>query len=201
MPFTTGQPNMGRPGMKDKPYPARALSREDVDRILKGMSRTAPTGLRNRLTVMLMHRCGLRIGETLGITVGELDAERGEVRVMGKGHKSRLVGVPDDVLTAYAAWMRVRPRAGGPLICTLQGNPVSGQYVRAMLARTARKAGVSGRVNPHSLRHTFAMELLREGVELPKLQQALGHSSLASTGEYLKHISQSEVITTMQHRG
>jgi integrase len=82
---------------------------------------------------------------------------------------------------------------------TLAGGPMSAQYARAMLARTAARAGIERRVVPHQLRHTHAAEFA-EGVPMPVIRDQLGHSSLAVTDRYLRNVAPAEVIAIMQRR-
>ncbi len=77
---------------------------------------------------------------------------------------------------------------------------MSAQYVRAMLARMADRAGIDKRVAPHQLRHTHAAELVEENTPMPVIRDQLGHSSLAVTDRYLRDVAPGEVIAAMQHR-
>ncbi len=185
---------------RGRKYPADPVARDDVERMLRVMSRHAPTAIRNRVIVLLMFRCGLRITEVLTLRPEDVDLKQGRAAVTGKGDKTRWVGLPDDVLLWIEKWLVVRPRGADSLVCTLMGGPVSGQYVRAMLQRIARRAGVDRRVNPHAFRHGFAMELLREDASMPAIQKSLGHASLAATGIYLQHLDTQEVIDVMRSR-
>ena len=84
---------------------------------------------------------------------------------------------------------------------TKPGTPLSPVYVRTMLPRLARKAGIDKRVHAHGLRHTHAAELASEGVPMNAIQAQLGHSSLATTDRYIRHIAPQELIKAMQGRG
>ena len=98
-------------------------------------------------------------------------------------------------------WVDERKRLGirtRRLFCTLEGGPMSPQYVRAMIGRLARRAGIEKRVHPHGLRHTRAAELMRDGTPANVIQAALGHSSLATTDRYLRHLEPTEVIAAMR---
>ena len=77
---------------------------------------------------------------------------------------------------------------------------MKGQYVRALLPRLARKAGIEKRVHAHGLRHTGAFELANEGYPLHVIQQQLGHSSLATTDRYIRHLTSTEVVEAMKKR-
>ena len=86
------------------------------------------------------------------------------------------------------------------VFCTLGGRPLTTAYVRAMLPRLARRAGIEKRVHAHGMRHSFASGLAQEGVPMNVIQAALGHSSLATTSRYLAHVAPQQVIDTLRAR-
>jgi integrase/recombinase XerD len=86
------------------------------------------------------------------------------------------------------------------LFCTLSGGPVSSRYVRTMLRRLARKAGVERRVHPHAFRHTFSAELVQEGQSLDVVQQSLGHGSVTTTAKYLRRIAPANLVEVARNR-
>lgn len=172
--------------MKGEMYPQEVFTRDEVTSLLACCSRRSHTGVRNRAMITLMYRTGLRVGEALALRPTDVDASAGTVTVMrGKGHKRRVVGIPEDALADALRWTERRSLLGfsghRPLFCTLRGGPLHGQYVRALLSRHAVKAGVNRRVTPHSLRHTWAVELAREGTPVTVIQRGLGHSRLTTT--------------------
>jgi integrase len=111
----------------------------------------------------------------------------------GKGDRSRIVGIDPAAASLLGRWIEVRGARGiprsAPLFCTLGGRRLHDRYVRALLPRLARRAGIEKRVHPHGLRHTHAAELAREGVPVNVIQAQLGHRSLATTDRYLRHIA------------
>jgi site-specific recombinase XerD len=192
------------PANKGKTYKAEPLSEAEVQALLRQCSRRYPTGVRNRALITILYRAGLRVSEALDLKPADVDTGRGTVRVLhGKGDKARVVGLDDGALAVIEAWLEVRRRRGirgGRLFCTLEGGPVSGSYVRAMLRRVAGRAGLEKRVHPHGLRHTFAAELLEEGVDVVTIQKALGHRWLNTTQVYLEHISPAAVVAAGRAR-
>jgi site-specific recombinase XerD len=86
------------------------------------------------------------------------------------------------------------------VFCTLHGGRLNDSYVRRLLARLACKAGITKRVHPHGLRHTYAAELVRERVPINVIRDALGHTSLAVTDRYLRDVAPMHVIDTMRVR-
>ena len=86
------------------------------------------------------------------------------------------------------------------LFCTLEGEPLEQAYVRSLLARLGKKAGLEKRLHYHGLRHTFAWELSQEGVPVRKIQGILGHSHLQTTAIYLDHIAPHDLIEIAHNR-
>ena len=87
-----------------------------------------------------------------------------------------------------------------PIFCTLAGNRMGDAYVRVLLPRLARKAGIEKRVHAHGFRHTHAAQLRVEGVDIGIISKQLGHRSIATTARYLDHIAPQQVIETMRGR-
>lgn len=136
----------------------------------------------------LLYRAGLRCEEALELTLRDVDVRRGEVRVnRGKGDRDRVVWIDEATAEILDRWKQIRPR-GEWFFCTLQGTQLDDGYVRRMVARYGRKAGLTIRCHPHLLRHTYASELLEDGFSILDVQRLLGHADLATTSIYL-HLS------------
>jgi site-specific recombinase XerD len=185
--------------------PAETLTQAEVLSLLRACSRRAPTGIRNRALIAVLWRCGLRIGEALALELRDVDLDQGTIRVrFAKGGKSRTVGVDEQTTALVARWIDRRCAlnigARSTLFCTLQGGPLNDSYVRRLLPRLARKAGVEKRCHAHGLRHAYASELVREHVPMDIIRDALGHSSLAVTDHYVRGLNPAAVIDTMRAR-
>jgi site-specific recombinase XerD len=185
-----------------KKYPAESLTELEVEALIRGASRRAPTGLRNRALVELVFRAGLRIEEALALKVADIDLEARTVRVLqGKGSKARTVALLPCAWGNLDAWLEKRTALGfnghHRLFCTLQGGPISQAYVRGALRRMAKRAGIEKRVHPHGLRHSYAVYCHRNGAGVFDLKQSLGHSSLATTEKYLASLFPVETIERM----
>lgn len=185
--------------------PPEVLTADEMRALIGACSNRAPTGIRNRALIVLMWRCGLRVGEALSLEPRDVDLEAGTVRVRhGKGDRSRTVGIDPQAAAVVGRWIDRRKALGHnghrKLICTLDGQPLRQDYVRHLLRRLATKAGIERRVHPHALRHTYAAELARERVPMNVLRDALGHSTLATTDRYLRDVAPVHVIDVMQAR-
>jgi integrase/recombinase XerC len=149
--------------------------------------------LRDRALVELLYGAGLRVGELVALDVRDVDLHRGDVRVLGKGGKERIVPLPAAARAALAAWLEERRRPGvlaEPLFVSLrprrEAEPrrLGARDVRRVLARRARDGGLHDRVHPHKLRHSYATHLLDMGADLREIQELLGHASLSTTQKY-----------------
>lgn len=173
------------------------LTDEELHLLLAQPNPKCPTGLRNLAMMRLMADTGLRVSEVLNLTVGDIDWMSGRLTVReGKGKKDRILWMNEDLLTLLQAW-RDKRHNGDSLFMTLDGEPMSDRYVRAMVKRLATKAGIIKDVHPHTLRHTFATDLYRDTKNLRMTQKALGHSDLSTTQIYT-HIVDDELEDAMK---
>jgi integrase/recombinase XerD len=167
------------------------------------------TGHRNRAIVVVLWRAGLRAAELVSLRPKDVDLETGEVRILrGKGRKARTVALDPEATAVVERWAAQRKllirqrkvRRRSTLFCTLTGTELQTSYLRQLLPRLAKRAGIEKRVHPHSLRHTCMMELAKEGVPMPIIQAVLGHTNVATTNHYVNHFGSPEVIAAMQAR-
>jgi len=179
------------------------LEPHEVRAILKLPSREAPTGVRNLAMLTAMHRCGLRVSEVTALRPEHIRWSAPLLEVHdGKGGKDRNLPVDAITVERFKDWARLRP-AGETFFTTLKGARVSVRYVQRMVKRLAVKAlgPVRGRqVTPHTLRHTYATELVDEGFTLREVQTLLGHSSVATTQIYT-HVRPHRIAEKIRRRG
>jgi site-specific recombinase XerD len=137
----------------------------------------------------LLYRSGLRVSEVLALRPSDVDLARRRLWLLDtKAGKAQTRGYHPGADDALARWLDTRAGLGlrnGKLFCTLDGGPMSDDYVRGLLRRLADKAGIEKRVHPHGLRHTFAVELEANGTPVTVISKLLGHSSVAVTARYL----------------
>jgi integrase/recombinase XerD len=197
--------------------PVEILTDEDVQGLLGGCSRSA-TGRRDRATVVLMYRAGLRVSEVCGLAVRDIDVESCTIRVRrGKGDKDRTVGIDKVAMECVKEWMKVREKVLGKLVeagklsgdhgqdallCTLKGKEkgkrLFPRHVQQMLEMLADRAEIfDKRVHPHGLRHTMAAQMALEGIPMPIIQRQLGHANLQTTSVYLQGIMPADVVDAM----
>jgi site-specific recombinase XerD len=184
-----------------KKYPAEPLNPDEVKALMAACSPRCPTGLRNRALIVTLWRAGLRIAEALSLEPRDLDA--GIVRVRkGKGRKARTVALDPEAWAVLQTWLerKARLKIGGPVFSTLKGQPVLSSYVRNLFKRIGKQAALTKRIHAHGMRHSFAAGLADEKVDLRIIQQALGHTSLATTQRYVDHLRPTAVIDALRAR-
>jgi integrase/recombinase XerC len=186
-------------GMSAPRLPRRLPHPLPVDECM-GLVDGVPAGpaaieLRDRALLELLYGAGLRVAELSSLDVRDLDLHRGDVRVLGKGGKQRVVPLPASARESLAAWVGSR-RAPGilaqPLFISLSRGRAARAVparlgprdVRRIVQRRARRNGIASRVHPHRLRHSYATHLLDMGADLREIQELLGHASLSTTEKY-----------------
>lgn len=185
------QVTLGRPdAIRHLPFAKRprqlptVLSPEEMVRLL-----AAALPGRDRTLLELAYGCGLRLQELVGLNLADIDSARMVLHIReGKGQKERLVPLSPRLL----ALLRDYWRACRPATWLFPGvkpqTALTGGAVQRICKRTARRAGLTKRIHPHTLRHSFATHLLEAGVDLLSVQALLGHSHFNTTAKYL-HIS------------
>ena len=164
-----------------------ALSPDDAVRLV-ALEDDSEMGLRDRALFELAYSCGLRVSELTGLDVGALDLRTGEVRVTGKGSKTRIVPVGGHAVKAIAAWLPVRAALAKPgedaLFVGRSGRRLAPREVQRRIKLRAAAAGLDTDVHPHMLRHSFASHVLQSSGDLRAVQEMLGHASISSTQVY-----------------
>jgi integrase/recombinase XerD len=180
----------------DLPHQSRrlpdTLDVDEVDRLLEAAS---VGGRRDRALLELLYAAGLRVSEAIGLDREDLSLDGAFVRVIGKGDKERLVPIGEVSIDHLVAWLddprpallalhHVEAVRGGPLFLGDRGRRLARQQAHTAVAAAARRAGLDGRVSPHTLRHSFATHLLEGGADLRVVQELLGHASISTTQLY-----------------
>ena len=172
----------------------QVLNYSEVQKLLASPQGSEPTALRDRALLEVMYACGLRASETIGLDVADVDLHEGFLRARGKGSKERLVPLGRQAIAAIDAYQRKgRPKLVGDrhepkLFLNFRGGPLTRQGLYKIVQRHARDAGLSGRMSPHTLRHSFATHLLAGGCDLRAVQEMLGHADISTTQMYT-HLS------------
>jgi len=175
---------------RPKRLPRSILTQRHVLDLLKAPDSGTLLGVRDRAILELLYATGIRNEELRTLRLVDVDRERGQVRVTGKGKKDRVVPVGRIALNWLMQYLEAaRPvliegRDTGVVFLSKHGRSLTTGNLIALVAKYAKKAAVPGRVTPHALRHTCATHLLHEGADIRSIQELLGHASLATTQIY-----------------
>jgi integrase/recombinase XerD len=175
----------------------KALDVDQVGRLIEASRGEEPVALRDTALLEFLYGTGARISEAVGCALDDIDLADGSVLLRGKGGRARLVpvgGYAKAALEAYLVRARpallarqrtgVRGRGGHTIFRNARGGSLSRQGAWGILREAARRAGLTGDVSPHALRHSFATHLLDGGADVRVVQELLGHSSVTTTQIY-----------------
>ncbi len=178
----------------------RYMTEQDVNRILDAPDTGTPEGVRDRALLEMMYATGLRVSELSALQTGDVDMDRGLVRLHGKGSRQRLVPIGASALAWLEKYLResavvresLREEGGAtarggkkrlPLFLTNRRQVTTREWVWSLVKRYAKQAGVE-QVSPHTFRHSFATHLLEHGADTRSVQTLLGHTDVATTQIY-----------------
>ena len=164
------------------------VSADDLKRLLEAPKGDSLRALRDKAILELFFSTGLRLSELCNLN-RYLDWKRGEITVRGKGEKLRVVFLSKTASAALAAYLKKRPDAEEYLFISLTKTgkvigKITSRSVQRLVEHYAKKAGITKRITPHSLRHLFATDLLMNGADLRSVQELLGHSNISTTQIY-----------------
>lgn len=163
----------------------QVLDVDEATALVEGDGSDDALGVRDRAMLELFYSSGLRLSELTGLRWLDLDLDAGEVRVLGKGQKTRIVPVGRHAVAALRALGEAEGRApDSPIFRGRQGAPISPRTVQARLKLLALRQGFAKHVHPHLLRHTFASHMLESSGDLRAVQELLGHADIATTQIY-----------------
>ena len=177
----------------------RVLRPDQVAALVDAPDRDSADGLRDRALLEVLYSTGARVSEACGLDVGALDLRQGQMRVLGKGNKERILPVGEPAVAALEHYLQDgRPelapadRAADAVFLNRSGRRLGARDARRIVDDAATRAGL-GHVTPHTLRHSYATHLLEGGADLRAVQELLGHASLATTQRYT-HLSRGRLV-------
>lgn len=187
------------------------LSPDEVERLITAPDQTKLGGLRDRAILELLFSSGLRVSELVKLNRDHINLKTREFMVRGKGQKDRPVFVSDAAAHWLEQYLNQRGDNYRPLFIHYSGlksdiddgnyTRLTSRSVQRLVAKHARSAGITKKVTPHTLRHSFATDLLRNGADLRSVQALLGHSNISTTQIYT-HLTDPELkrVHTKFHR-
>jgi len=169
------------------------LNRDDLNRLRNVINTEKITGIRDRLIIELLYSSGLRSMELINLSEFMIDIEEREIRVIGKGDKERITFFSENAKKWLIKYIEEKKRqyenyTREVLIVNSKGKKLTTRSLRRLISAYAHEAGIQKEITPHVFRHSFATELLNNGVDIRYLQELLGHSSIATTQVYT-HVS------------
>jgi integrase/recombinase XerC len=169
------------------------LSVDEILAVLNTEFKDDLSGLRNRALMELFYSAGIRLSELTGLNIDDINFSQGLMKVRGKGKKERIVPVGEIALLAIQSYLRNlddsfknRDNKDGnkPLFINNRGGRLTVRSVARIVDRIVLKSGISRKISPHALRHSFATHLMDAGADLRSIQELLGHESLSTTQKY-----------------
>lgn len=170
---------------------------EEIEHLFKSIDRLKPLGFRNYVLLDMLFSCGLRASELMEMTIRDIQLERGQLLVHGKGSKDRYVPLHDRLivdLKHYLTYTRPILLTKGHdshlpyVFINYKGGPLTVRGLQLIIKNVIKQSGETYHLHPHMLRHAFATTLLNHGADLRVVQELLGHSHLKSTQIYT-HVS------------
>lgn len=164
------------------------ISGTELERLMKGPDLSTLKGLRDKAIMELFFSTGLRVSELCSLN-NDLDLGRDEFSIRGKGEKIRVVFLSDSAKAAVGAYLKARKDMEEPLFINYargggKGGRLTPRSVELIVKHYAIKAGITKKVTPHVLRHSFATDLLENGADLRSVQALLGHANIQTTQVY-----------------
>lgn len=185
------------------------LSDQEIVKLISSIDLSKSQGERNRTILETMYGCGLRVSEVISLRLSDLFFDEGFIRVVGKGSKERFVPIHNQAKKYIHFYINeIRPHLSidkkyeDTLFLNRRGKGLSRQMIFMLLKNLATKAQIGKKISPHTLRHSFATELLKGGADLRAIQQILGHESITTTEVYV-HLDKTylkEILETYHPR-
>lgn len=175
----------------------------ELEQILNVFDTNTSLDYRNSLILELLYSTGIRVGELVNIKIKDIEFNKKEIRIIGKGNKERIVlfgSRCSKLLEQYlnTFYKEYNSKNSDYLLLGVRGNKINDREVRKVVDEAVKRAGVKLNVSPHVLRHTFATHMLNEGADLKSVQQLLGHESLSTTTIYT-HVSNERLRNVYLH--
>lgn len=173
---------------KDKRMP-NFLQYDELEKIINSIELTDEFNIRNRLIIELLYATGLRVSELSNLKIADFNFKTKEIRVIGKGSKERIVffgEYANEVLLLYLkeARPKLSKQSNEYLLLNKNGTKLSTRGIELVIEKVIKELSIKHHISPHTIRHTFATDLLNNGADLKSVQELLGHSSLSTTQIY-----------------
>ena len=181
-------------------YLPKFLKDEELDKIFSACNSNNPTEERDTLIIELLYATGVRVSELVNIKIKDINREEKLIKVLGKGNKERMVIYNNHTKKALDTYLKdgynyFNKKSSEYLILNKNGNKLSERYIREIINKKVSQASLDIKISPHTLRHTFATDILENGADLMTVKELLGHESLNTTSIYT-HITNEQIKKT-----
>lgn len=178
------------------------LTKEEQERLINVFNVRYFNSHRNKMMIQLFLASGLRLSEMINLKWNDINLLTGQLKVVqGKGSKDRMLWLSDSTIQLLQDWKQRQTKQLGKVVYVFTnrtGNILKDRDVREMVVTYAGKAGITKTISPHTLRHTFATDLLRDTKNIRLVQKALGHADLSTTMIYT-HIVDDELEDALKN--
>ena len=181
-------------------YLPKFLKDEELDKIFSVCNFNNPTEERDTLIIELLYATGVRVSELVNIKIKDINRKEKLIKVLGKGNKERIVIYNNHTKKALDTYLKdgynyFNKKSSEYLILNKNGNKLSETYIREIINKKVSQASLDIKISPHTLRHTFATDILENGMDLMTVKELLGHESLNTTSIYT-HITNEQIKKT-----
>lgn len=181
-------------------YLPKFLKDEELDKIFSVCNSNNPTEERDTLIIELLYATGVRVSELVNIKIKDINREEKLIKVLGKGNKERMVIYNNHTKKALDTYLKdgynyFNKKSSEYLILNKNGNKLSERYIREIINKKVSQASLDIKISPHTLRHTFATDILENGADLMTVKELLGHESINTTSIYT-HITNEQIKKT-----
>mgnify|MGYP000299872967 CR=1 FL=1 len=181
-------------------YLPKFLNDKELNKIFSVCNSNNPTEERDTLIIELLYATGVRVSELVNIKIKDINREEKLIKVLGKGNKERMVIYNNHTKKALDTYLKdgynyFNKKSSEYLILNKNGNKLSERYIREIINKKVSQASLDIKISPHTLRHTFATDILENGADLMTVKELLGHESLNTTSIYT-HITNEQIKKT-----
>ena len=185
---------------KKEKYLPKYLTNRETDKIFEVCNYDNYINQRDTLIIELLYATGIRVSELINIQIKDINLKEKTIKVLGKGSKERIVLYNNHTSIALEKYLSdgyylFNKKNNGYLILNKNGDKLSDRYVRNIINKLVMKSGLNKKISPHTLRHTFATDMLEEGADLVTVKELLGHESLNTTSIYT-HVTNEQIRKT-----
>lgn len=179
------------------------LSHQEVQDLITNIDVSEKNGHRNRAILELLYGCGLRVSELTSLQLSNIFREEEFIRIIGKGNKERFIPIHQKAIKEIELYeegfrnhLNIKPKFEDILFLSQRGNQLSRVMIFNIVKKATEQAGIQKNVSPHTLRHSFATELVKNGANLRAVQEMLGHASIVTT-EIYTHLNREHLKETI----